>query len=166
MIRISPMINEMVPCDSASQSLQLSIQKLIVSSSVPVEFIIELLHDTKCIIENSVGGEYVLRVFSDLIRLFKSVKEKQLRKEWKLNLAQKRLEFYLSWSREYYELLQEELNAIDIEIGNIAKHICTCTKISRLFFSASMFSGLQSIVLSSDDKTEEPPKKCYIEEIS
>lgn len=96
-------------------------------SSQPSSFVIQLLNDVKNIIDgpklivaNYETCDYVLRVLSDIISVMNECKKKcakQKRKDLRLDLKVKKLEFYLSWTVINSSKLFKCLTLIDVEIG-------------------------------------------------
>ena len=120
-----PQLSDNINCDDLSKSLEMSVQQIMVDQ--PSQVAIESIRDLNCLIEGPKlrtlsleTPEFVLRALSDLISVINKVKKnssKQKRKELKLDLLAKKLEFFLSWSVANGVVLIECLTQINLFIG-------------------------------------------------
>jgi hypothetical protein len=133
-------------------SLQATIQPLVTRKATPIQFILQLLSDTKTISESK---ELALRSLSDVARLMKSAvneaKEGHESKELKnkLILVSKKCDFFVSWAFDCGHELPEAVLDIDMELVNMKSH-------EKMAQEVQAFSGRAS------DRVE---KKLLIEEL-
>ena len=125
-VKKCPQLSDDIICDDLSKSLEMCVQQIMTEQ--PSHLAIQLLRDIKCLIEGPKlrtqsleTPEYVLRALSDLISIINRVKKnssKQKKKDLKLDLLVKKLEFFLSWTVANGSALLESLNQINLSIGN------------------------------------------------
>lgn len=129
-LAVSPIFSKQVVFDDPKSALQSTIQILIESRHFPIPFIVDLLCDTKFVVTSHL--EICRRCLSDIILLFTKsleiIKQNQheiiesrqanenndLKKQ--LKISKKKVEFFLSFTIEFWNRIRDTKVDIDLEI--------------------------------------------------